>query len=143
MNRSGYSWLLMVGVAALVGGAGRGEAADNENAKEAVVLRFKPLIVMDPLLRQEAGRVLIPADWKGEGTVLWRPHPQHPASPVLTVANPAGAEAIRIYPDFNSLKASASRRHGWRRRWDRRRCSGGCGITATALFIWATKFDPS
>lgn len=111
-NRRGYGWLLMAVVAALVGGAGRGEAADNENAKEAVVLRFKPLIVMDPLLRQEAGRVLIPADWKGEGTVLWRAHPQHPASPVLTVANPAGAEAIRIYPDFyfvEGIRESAAR----------------------------------
>jgi hypothetical protein len=62
------------------------------------MLHFVPLIVNDPLLGQEAGRLLIPADWRGEAGVAWRFHPQYPAGIAVRAYNPAGVEAVFSYP---------------------------------------------
>lgn len=62
------------------------------------MVRFQPLVVNDRLLGQEAFRVLIPADWRGEGGVFWRFHPQYPAGLAVRAYNPTGLEAIHSYP---------------------------------------------
>lgn len=62
------------------------------------MLRFTPLIVQDPVFKQEAFRLLIPADWRGGGTVEWRMHPQYPAALSVWAGDPAGAQAVFSYP---------------------------------------------
>jgi hypothetical protein len=64
----------------------------------AGMLRFQTLVVKDRLLDQEAFRLLIPADWRGEGQVDWRFHPQYPAGLRMRAFNPAGLEAVFGYP---------------------------------------------
>ncbi|HZU35888.1 MAG TPA: hypothetical protein VFA18_08270, partial [Gemmataceae bacterium] len=65
---------------------------------EAGMLHFKPLIVNDPFVEQEAFRLLVPADWRASGKVEWRFHPQYPAAGWVVASNPAGVEAVHTYP---------------------------------------------
>jgi hypothetical protein len=87
--------VLTVAAAAAVGADDRPRPA---HPQETDMLHFVPLVVNDPVLGQEAGRLLIPADWRGAGQVAWRFHPQYPAAIAVRAYNPAGPEAVFSYP---------------------------------------------
>lgn len=64
------------------------------------VLRFKTFRVMDrpDMIGGEAVSMLIPAEWTGEGMVVWRLHPTMPAGINVRFRNPNGAEAFAAWP---------------------------------------------
>lgn len=64
------------------------------------VLRFRRLHVRDELIGQEAFTMLIPAGWRSEGGVLWRPNPFKPATGVLRISSPDGRMQFEILPQM-------------------------------------------
>ena len=64
------------------------------------VLRFKMVRIMDrpDMIGGEAVSMLIPANWEGEGAVVWRLHPTMPAGAQVRFRNPAGPEAFEAWP---------------------------------------------
>jgi hypothetical protein len=80
------------------GPASAGDPKEPAKAEEADMVRFKPLVVRDRLAGRDAFSLLIPADWRGEGAVDWRFHPQYPAAARVRAYNPNGVEAVHSYP---------------------------------------------
>jgi hypothetical protein len=63
-------------------------------------IRLRPYVVQDSQLGVEAFRLLIPADWKVDGGVVWRANPTRPASVSMRIYNPSGPEEIGAVPDI-------------------------------------------
>jgi PDZ domain len=63
------------------------------------MIRFRPFSVRDPQLNNmEALRLLVPADWRVEGGILWRHDRAILASAVLRIFNPNGSEELNLLP---------------------------------------------
>ena len=75
-------------------------AESGRQAAGGEVLRFKTFRVMDrpDMIGGEAVSMLIPAEWTGEGMVVWRLHPTMPAGINVRFRNPDGAEAFEAWP---------------------------------------------
>lgn len=75
-------------------------AESGHASSSANILRFKTFRVMDrpDMIGGEAVSLLIPAGWKGEGSVAWRLHPTMPAGAQIRIYNPAGREAFEAWP---------------------------------------------
>lgn len=85
--------LLLTGTILLAG-------VDSAFAQPANSIRLKTLVVQDTRLGLPAFRVLIPADWQGQGKVIWRAHAVLPTTSMMTAWNPKGSEAVRVYPNI-------------------------------------------
>lgn len=66
----------------------------------AGVLRFKKLQVKDELIGTIAFSMLVPADWKAQGGVVWRRNPFKPATAAMRVASPDGLTQFEILPQM-------------------------------------------
>jgi len=65
------------------------------------VLRFHKYSLMDPQgIGGEAMSMLVPADWKVEGGVVWRAHPALPAYGVLRAVAPDGVTQLEAFPQM-------------------------------------------
>lgn len=63
------------------------------------IIRFRPFSVRDPQLNNmEALRLLVPADWRVDGGILWRHDRAILATAVLRIFNPNGAEELNLLP---------------------------------------------
>ena len=63
------------------------------------IIRFRPFSVRDPQLNnREALRMLVPADWRVEGGILWRHDRAILATAVLRIFNPNGSEELNLLP---------------------------------------------
>jgi hypothetical protein len=63
------------------------------------MIRFRPLSVRDPQLNNmEALRLLVPADWRVEGGIVWRHDRAILATAVLRIFNPKGSEELNLLP---------------------------------------------
>lgn len=92
---------IAIGLALGVGNGGVTKAS-NLFAAELQALqtvRFKVFTVFDDQLRLPAVQMLVPADWEGQGRVIWRSHPQYPVAIMARVYNPKGREELNILPD--------------------------------------------
>jgi hypothetical protein len=65
-------------------------------------LTLRTVSVMDAPNRigGEALRLLVPADWQFQGEVVWRNHPNYPASARLRTFNPNGVEEVGFMPNL-------------------------------------------
>ena len=63
---------------------------------------FRPVALTDApnMIGGEAYRLLIPAGWQFQGSMVWRNNPANPASPKLRVLDPAGTSEIGLMPDI-------------------------------------------
>ena len=75
-------------------------AAPRAPAGATGVLRFKKLHVKDDLIGTEAFSMLIPADWRAQGGVVWRRNPFKPATAAMRVASPDGLTQFEILPQM-------------------------------------------
>jgi hypothetical protein len=65
------------------------------------VLRFHKYSLVDPQgIGGEAASMLIPADWKVDGLVVWRAHPALPAYGILRAAAPDGVAQLESFPQM-------------------------------------------
>ena len=83
----------------------------NNQEKKNDNMVLKTLVIKDSQDNQPAFSLLIPADWKGEGKVIWRWHTTLPATGTMTAWNPNGVEAIRSYaniPFVDGVRESAA-----------------------------------
>jgi hypothetical protein len=65
----------------------------------AGMIRLRPFSVRDPQLNNmEALRLLVPADWRVEGGILWRHDRAILATAVLRIFNPNGSEELNLLP---------------------------------------------
>jgi hypothetical protein len=72
--------------------------AADEKKQDGDNLVLKTLVVKDSFMNnQPAFSLLIPADWQGEGKIIWRWHTVLPASGTMKAWNPNGVEAVRFY----------------------------------------------
>lgn len=63
------------------------------------MIRLRPFSVRDPQLNNmEALRLLVPADWRVEGGILWRHDRAILATAVLRIFNPNGSEELNLLP---------------------------------------------
>jgi hypothetical protein len=108
MNRNYAHALILVLLAGLRAGSVLAQEKNIEN--ENLVL--KTLVVKDSFLNnQPAFSLLIPADWQGEGTIIWRWHTILPATGTMRAWNPNGLEAVRFYaqiPFVDGIRESAA-----------------------------------
>jgi hypothetical protein len=89
----------------LVWGAGNGSgpkasclfAAERQTPR---TVRFKEFTVFDDQLRLPAVQMLAPAEWEGQGKVIWKSHPQYPVTISVRIYNPKGREELNILPDL-------------------------------------------
>jgi hypothetical protein len=94
------AFILATGV--ILAGMGARPALAQSGAEEKKMdgdnLILQTLVVKDSFLNnQPAFSLLIPADWQGEGKIIWRWHPILPATLTMKASNPAGVEAVRFY----------------------------------------------
>ncbi|HEY1233650.1 MAG TPA: PDZ domain-containing protein [Candidatus Binatia bacterium] len=76
-----------------------GSAPPAGGAASTGVIRFRPFSVRDPQLNNmEALRLLVPADWRVEGGILWRHDRAILATAVLRIFNPNGSEELNLLP---------------------------------------------
>jgi hypothetical protein len=65
----------------------------------AGMIRLRPFSVRDPQLNNmEALRLLVPADWRVDGGILWRHDRAILATAVLRIFNPQGSEELNLLP---------------------------------------------
>jgi hypothetical protein len=84
--------------------------AGSESGKPAGVVRLRPFVVRDPQLNNmEALSLLVPADWRVQGGVLWRHDRAILATAVLKVSNPNGADELNFLP----IEQFAQSNPGW------------------------------
>ena len=70
-----------------------------------------PVVKDSSLNNQPAFSLLIPADWQGEGRIIWRWHIALPATGTMKAWNPNGGEAVRSYaniPFVDGIRESAA-----------------------------------
>ena len=73
--------------------------AISPSAHAAHNLVLKPLVVRDPATNnQPAVRLLVPAGWRSEGGVLWRPEMANIATIDFRAWNPYGRESLDVMP---------------------------------------------
>jgi hypothetical protein len=61
---------------------------------------FKRLHVHDALINAEAFTMLIPADWKAEGGIVWRANPFKPAAAAMRISSPDRQKQVEIFPQM-------------------------------------------
>ena len=70
-----------------------------KGSASAGMIRFRPFSVRDPQLNNmEALRLLVPADWRVEGGILWRHDRAILATAVLRIFNRNGSEELNLLP---------------------------------------------
>lgn len=73
--------------------------AISSSAQAAHNLVLKPLVIRDPATNdQPAVRVLVPAGWRSEGGVLWRPEMANVATIDFRAWSPYGRESLDVLP---------------------------------------------
>ena len=92
--------ILTVLIAAALSATSCSRAESGKSTAGGDVLRFKTFRVLDrpDMIGGEAVSMLIPADWTGEGAVVWRLHPTMPAGINVRFHNPQGPEAFEAWP---------------------------------------------
>lgn len=71
----------------------------NNSTKTGETIKFKKCSYIDKQgIGCEAFSMLIPADWKFEGGLLWRPHPAMPATGNWQVKSPNGIDELTGFP---------------------------------------------
>lgn len=101
------AFILTIGV--ILAGLGTGPVPAQEKKMASDNLVLKTLVVKDN--NQPAFSLLIPADWKGEGEIIWRWHTTLPATATMKAWNPNGVEAVRSYaniPFVDGIRESAA-----------------------------------
>jgi hypothetical protein len=67
-------------------------------SKRQGTVRFTRAVIRDTDLGMDALSLLIPMGWSCEGKVIWRTHPEKPASIPVLISNPKGTEQMAVYP---------------------------------------------
>ena len=117
--RSGRQQVISVPLAAPLPARDRPTAAENETSPaerqppaqsagtappaggsvSAGMIRFRPFSVRDPQLNNmEALRLLVPAEWRVDGGILWRHDRAILATAVLRIFNPNGSDELNLLP---------------------------------------------
>ena len=76
------------------------DVARNAPAGNTRYVRMVRVAVPDLLCKTTASTVLIPADWKLEGGVIWRQNVAYPTAVHGRIFNPKGVEQIAYYPSL-------------------------------------------
>ena len=70
-----------------------------QGSAPASMIRFRPFSIRDPQLNNmEALRLLVPAEWRVEGGIVWRHDRAILATAVLRIFNPTGSEELNFLP---------------------------------------------
>lgn len=86
-------WARAVQIVGLALMAGAGSAAGQ------APLRLRLQVVRDPMMNdEEVFRLLVPERWKVEGGIVWRPELSTLAYLQMRVSDPAGVNALEIFP---------------------------------------------
>lgn len=85
-------------------GAGSGAqslgASGPRSAGHTVVFKSVALMDRPDMIGGEVFRLLIPADWRLEGGVVWRMNPANPAAFRMRVVDPKGIAEVGLMPDI-------------------------------------------
>jgi hypothetical protein len=76
-------------------------ACSQEPGGDGDALRLRRLSVTDPMMGgEEAFSMLVPADWRVEGGIVWRPELATLAYAAMRISNPQGPEMLEVFPNI-------------------------------------------
>lgn len=92
--------LLLLIIALGLNGCGKTKDPRESSSSSGAVLRFKKVSCIDKAgIGCEAFSVLIPSDWKFEGSIAWvLDNPGTPATAHIRIYNPGGLEEVEVFP---------------------------------------------